>query len=244
MSEPATAIVLFKSAREIQSAPELFSKQTASVLKPEAEKKRDEVVATASGVECIKSPAAQQIAANCLLEIQGLLSSIEEGRKALKKPFDDFGKKIQTDVAALIGPLEAEKARLKKMMGEYQSELEQKAREEQAVRDREVERLAQEREKLEQLAPTAETEARREEINRQMGANLVEAEAPKPAGVSTRPVRKFRVLDLAKLYAARPDLVKLEERAAEINKVIRAPGNESVLIDGLELYTEMEVVPR
>lgn len=238
------ALVLFKSAREIQLAPELFSAQTASVLKPEAEKKRDEVVATADGVECIKSPAAQQVAANCLIEIQNLLVSIEEGRKALKKPFDDFGKKIQSDVAALIEPLEKQKVRLKKMMGDYQSELEREARAEQARRDAEVQRLEAERQKLEEAPPTKESEAKKEELNRQMGANLTIVEAPKATGVSTRPVKKFQVVDLAKLYLARPDLVKLEEKTADINKVIRAPGNEKIQIDGIRIYEEMEVVPR
>lgn len=236
--------MLFKTAREIQLAPELFSLQTASVFKPEAETKRDEVVATAEGVECIKSPAAQQIAANCLIEIQNLLGVIEEGRKTLKKPFDDFGAKIQTEVKALIKPLEEQKARLKKMMGEYQADLERKARQEQAERDAEVNRLAQEKAKLEEAPPTAATEAKRQEIDQQMGANLIQVEAPKAKGVNMRPVRKFKVLDLAKLYAAHPELVKLEERTLEINKLIRAEGNEKLEVPGLELFTEMEVATR
>ncbi len=237
-------LVLFKSAKDLQKAPDLFSEQAASVLTEGASSKRDEVVETAQNVECIKSPAAQQIAANCLVAIQDLLSGIETGRKILKKPFDDIGKRIQSDVATFIKPLEVEKERLKKLLGSYQVEVERQAREEQQRQDAELQRLEEEKAKLDAAPPTAETQQRSAQLEAEMGQNMKVIEPTKATGVSTRPVRKFAVVDLHKLYAVRPDLVKLEPNTALINATIRAEGNENLLLDGLTITTEMEVVPR
>lgn len=236
--------MLFKSAKDLQTAPDLFSAQDATVLTVGASTKRDEVVETAQNVECIKSPAAQQIAANCLVAIQDLLGGIEMGRKILKKPFDDYGKKIQEDVAAFIKPLEAEKKRLKELLGSYQVEVERAARVEQARQDEEMRKLEQQQVELAAAPQTAETQQKQAQVEAQMGQNMKVVEAPKAQGVSTRPVRKFTVVDLHKLYAVRPDLVKLEPNTALINATIRAAGNEALLLDGLEIKTEMEVVPR
>jgi hypothetical protein len=147
-------------------------------------------------------------------------------------------------VAAFIKPLEEEKDRLKKLLATYQVEVERAAREEARKQEAELQRLEQERAALESAPQTAETALKVKQVEAQMGQNLQVNEAPRAQGVTTRPVRKFRVVDLNKLYAVRPDLVKLEASTAAINAVIRAPGNEKMVIDGLDIFEEMEVVAR
>lgn len=72
-------------------------------------------------------------------------------------------------------------------------------------------------------------------------APFVPAPAPKLAGVSTRKVPKFRVDDIAKLAAARPELVEMTPRVQAINAVARTGLKE---LPGLVMWMEDDLSVR
>ena len=65
-------------------------------------------------------------------------------------------------------------------------------------------------------------------------------EPPRAAGMSIKPVRKFRVTDIHALYKAKPDLVELSPKTSAINAIIRST-DEIVAIPGIEQYADMDV---
>ena len=62
-------------------------------------------------------------------------------------------------------------------------------------------------------------------------------EPPKPAGLSVKDKWQFEVLDAAAVYAARPDLCRIEVRTAEVNAAISAGVRE---IPGLRIWSELQ----
>jgi hypothetical protein len=62
-------------------------------------------------------------------------------------------------------------------------------------------------------------------------------EPPKPAGLSVKDKWQFEVIDAAKVYAARPDLCRIEVRTAEVNAAISAGVRE---IPGLRIWSELQ----
>jgi len=119
-----------------------------------------------------------------------------------------------------------------------QEEAERKAKAEREAANSEAERqaaekrAADERERIEAEAKRKAAEARREVT--------LSAPAPVKQASSLRQVPKFQVVDAQALVAARPDLVNVVPKAAEINRLILAgtldiPGLKCWIDDGLSV---------
>lgn len=88
--------------------------------------------------------------------------------------------------------------------------------------------LAAEAEDLQARQAVAEAELLKTTVN-------VPAKSKKVGGLAVATVWRFEVLDLATLYASRPELCRLEENTAAINAVIRAGARA---IPGLRIFDE------
>jgi hypothetical protein len=104
--------------------------------------------------------------------------------------------------------------------------------------------IAAELQAKESTIMNAEEAAEIKRLQREQEQLLNPVEKQEVKGVTTVPVRKFRVKDIKALYASRPDLCTLEVKTAEINKEIRKEGVISIVIAGLEIYEEFETVAR
>lgn len=225
------------------------------ILKPEALELRDEYLIEAG--EIPQEITSQEMVASAGLvvsKMKGFSKEVEKTREAIKKPYLDAGRTIDAAARNAVQSVEAEITRIEKAMGAYQQEQLRKAREEQARIAREAaaeqERLADLQRQREEAAKSPETAAAAEKLDDEILAASERAAQPKTQaapvkvqGGSIKPRFVFEVTDLDALYQARPDLVDLKERTADINRLINGP-NVIREIPGLIIREEVKVTMR
>jgi len=256
-------------------------------IQSDAYTRRSEIIETAKFCPPVVTDADTQAeVTNAIRDIRRLLKEVEDGRKTVKAPVLDIGRKIDAAAAEFIAPLETEAARLTKLLTVYEVEQQRIAREaevkrqaelarqqeEERKRQAEIDRQAREAEiarlaaeRAERDAKTAEERAKAQEAARkameeaaalaaqkekeQAAAKLEQAElmrahapvAPKAAGTAVSQLWVFEVTDIKALHAARPELVDLYERRADITTRIRQGERE---IPGLRIYQDTRVTVR
>jgi len=110
---------------------------------------------------------------NAVRDIRRLLKEVEDGRKTVKAPVLDIGRKIDGAAAEFIAPLEAEAARLTKLLTVYEVEQQRIAREAEEKRQAE---LARQQEEERKRQAEIDRQAREAEIAR-LAAERREREA-------------------------------------------------------------------
>lgn len=185
---------------------------------------------------------------------------VEESRKAIKAPVLALGKDIDSAAQTFVTDIERESARLSRLAGAYQAEEQRKAREAEAARQREMERIERERleaerkakeeaaakaksaltledlERLEEEREAREVEAKRKADEAAVAATITAPAPTKVAGVATVTVVKFEVVNIEDLYSDRPDLVELVPKRAAINEAIKSNRK----IPGLRVWEETQ----
>jgi len=171
---------------EIQRSPLAFDKHTVATLRNEpALRRRDDLLAESTNIECVRGEKSQAVALDLLKRIGDMLSAAEKSRKEVKAPFIAIGKVIEAVAADHNTPLETEKARLKQLLADYQKELDRIAAEERAKYEAEQRRIAEaqvriqreaeaQQRAIEEAARKAEIEAQRKE---QEAANATSLQA-------------------------------------------------------------------
>ena len=213
----------------------------------------DRLAVTCTTVETVSNATQAEHAAAVLKEVKRFTRLIEESRKQVKAPLLELTKKIDGLAKDLSEVLESECERISKLLGLWQAEQNRLA-EEAAAEAREKERQIRQ-EAAAQLARSqamARNEEQAEEETTRIESStfdrIVEARtagtlvAPKPAGIATKTVIKFKVEDIHALYAARPEMVRLEENASVINAVLK--GSPNLQIPGLRTWRESVAIVR
>lgn len=221
-------------------------KPTISIA-PDAEQKKRALLGAAEGVKAVVTQGGVEHAVDLARRIREMCKVVEESRKAIKAPVLTLGKDIDQAAQTFVAELEAEAARLTKLAGAYQAEQERKAREEAQAKQRELDRIEKERQEAERKAReeaaskvpakmsledldriAREEEAALEHANRQAQAAKetvlmapTAAPAPKATGLVSRAVKRWEVTDIRALYAAHPELVKLEPRPLAISEAVK-----------------------
>ena len=233
----------------------------AHLLKASALKESQQIVV-------VNDSESQQMAVTTLSNLKGILKKLESSRTEIKAPVLDLGKRIDAKAREFALELSAEESRLHNLIQtHYRAEkekadadrrmaeaMERKRREKAEAEARAIE---QERRRLEQEANNAKTAAEYDRRKAEAERLAAEAEkvraaaeaAPKPEvespakaeKMTVRTVPKHRVLNLAALYHARPELVRMEANTNAINAAIRA-GETS--IPGLEIWEEPDISVR
>jgi hypothetical protein len=229
----------------------------APTIRKDAIQTRDALVGRAQAIERVAGASSQQVAANMLVELTKALNAIEDDRKSVKRPFLDFGKKIDGDVTKFIAPLEMEKARINKAIKDFAYEQWQAEQAAKRKQEEELAKLAAERKAAElaaQLAATPKEAAKAEEQIAKVDLKAVETVmAPVPVaakveGVKMGVVLVVTVFDVHALYKAFPEYVKLEPRMREINsaiaKMAEADPNTPPSLPGCRVTQEMAVSSR
>lgn len=138
-----------------------------------------------------------------------MLSGVEGGRKAAKAPLLDAGKNLDAVVREFAEPLDAHKLRLNRLVGDYVTLQQAKARAAEAARLKELAEI--ERQKQAALAQASSHEER-EKIHEQFHRDIACASAgpvtPKPRGLAVKADIEFEVVDMRSFVAAHWNFVR------------------------------------
>lgn len=219
----------------------------------DALERRDSAVSWAQMFDEVTTPEQQVAVVEAMRPLKEIEKQVEADRKAVKAPVLDLGRMVDDKAKDFVKPVTAELQRLSALVAHYQFEERKKAAEAEAARQAELRRQEEERRK-------AEAEARRIEEERRKAIEAGKPappplppppapvttpslfrEPPKPAGLTVKDKWQFEVMDAAALYAARPDLCRIEVETAKVNAAISA-GVRS--IPGLRIWSELQASVR
>lgn len=177
-------------------------------------------------------------ASDALKLLQETARAVEKQRVKEKAPALDFGRKIDDCAKGYTVPINAEADRLSRLIGAYLGEQERKAREAAAARQKAIAEAAAAAIPDEDFPDMPEsTPPPAPAFPAPLPPPVI---APKVAGIQTRTSFAYEVEDIAALYAARPDLVKLEPKHAAILEALKADKP----IPGLRYWQETTATSR
>lgn len=214
--------------------------EVSVAIAPDAITRRDAAVSWAQMFDAVTTPEQQAEVVEAMKPLREIERGVEADRKAVKAPVLDLGRAVDAKAAQFVEPVAHELRRLSNLVAQYQFEERKRMAEAEAKRQEEIRKAAEVQRKAEEERRKAEAAGRPAPPPPPPAPPLPPPvpfrEPPKPAGLVVRDVWQFEVLDLRALYAARPELVKLEAKAAEINAAI-ARGERT--IPGLRIWSEM-----
>ena len=245
----------------LQSKTKKENKMTTEILKldheqiavlPEAQERRDEILAKLVDVGSIGNAESQAWAVDVGLEARRFVNSIEASRVEVGRPILEITKRINSIAKTLSEPIELEMSRVGKAVSAFQRiEQERVAREAQLRRDEEERMMA--------IKAQAERDARQAQASMTSEQDLeraVQAEAdakqaaeaayatilaPQPqaaraVGMALKTKLCWECEDVHKLYAAARHLVRLEPNKSAIQACVTA----TMKIDGLRVWEETQ----
>jgi hypothetical protein len=229
-----------KLIRETLSLPARYT------VNADATKARDALVADARRITAVESVADQDLAATIGSTLQREIKAVVAARKELAEPLNQAAKRLIALEDEHNAPLLAEKDRLGKLVGAFKKAEDERVENEKRQRREAIERLENERKAAlavsesfkGQLDEVADVQAQQRAFEAQEAAmELMRKPDPAPVkakGSVTKKTLGWRVLDIHALYAARPDLCKVEPKPSAILATCD-PARE---IPGLELWWE------
>jgi hypothetical protein len=193
------------------------------VVKPEAEKLREDALESASLIQVVESPSTNQMAFEAQAAILGLIRSVQKVQKQLKQPLNKLRAEIDQKSDDYILKLQEESSRLSVLMGNWHA-LEMAKR--RAAEAKQIEALRENERKREEEVSKAETLDEVAEIREkyQDKANLFVAPPPppKPSGQLVREMWDIQVRDIWLLARMHPTCVKIEPRILQIRELLDA----------------------
>lgn len=263
---------IIRPAEEIRLMPLSLEKQTVATLRnTTAIAERDELLMRSHNIERVIGDSSQAQALEMLGAINAAIKTAEASKKEVKEPFNAICKTIEELLRDHSTPLAAEKERLKRLLANYQLEVELKSKDDsrkleverqriQAEQDAVTAAEANRQKDLYSQAQAAKSEDDRKRIAEEQRksaadtamkqteleiakASTLQVEAPKLAGMSVRKPWRVEVVDVVALYKARPDMVTLTPRQAELNKLVAgAAGIREIA--GCRVFEDMDVTTR
>jgi hypothetical protein len=218
-------------------------------LTPSAYEAQRVALAAALTVEAITDINSADHASRVLSELKGLEKAIEASKAVNKRPIIDAGRMIDTIVKDYLGPVQEASKRISSLLGTYQDNLKRKSeRQRQEAAAAEAAAIAEMQKKQASLAAAGElTPEAIDAINGEAADKIAEAQisamaatGPQVAGVSLRAPKKFEVVDIKQLFAARPELCLIVENKAAIRAVLK----QETSIPGLRVWSEASAVVR
>lgn len=213
--------------------PSLSTDEQVVALQPEVSK-----LTTFARALQIKTVEGYNQAADYLKSIKGMLKQIEDARTRITKPINESLREVNTQAREASTPLQTAESQIKRAMIAYADEQERIRREEQRKAD---EAARKERERIEaqarkaQDAGKAERAAELEQRAQTVVAPVVQREAPKVTGVSTRESWRYEVINLA---AVPREYLCLDEK--KVGGVVRSMKGDTN-IPGIRVWPEKNI---
>lgn len=219
-------------------------------VSPEAEQKRNELAMVAAGFTQVTNEVEQNSAVEAARDCKSYCKEIEEARLGLTRPLDATKAQIMAIERDHLDPLRNELARVESLVTEFQLAEYRRVQAEEAARHKAYELAEQNRIEADNKARAALDRARTEKgmavaIEAENAALAAEQrvlaiireplpEVIKAKGVATRQELMFEVIDIKAVYAARPELCKLEISPA----AVKSTCVPEMPVPGLKLWFE------
>jgi hypothetical protein len=216
-------------------------------LSPAAFNARTLALEASGRIKAIASVADLDAAASALTKLKALTRSVEDSRKEVKAPVLEVGRRIDAVAKDYLTSLESEAKRLSVIVGSYQEAQRRKAeKEREEAAKAQADAIAEMNAKQavavangdEEAADAARAEAADKIAASQLAA--MNAEGPRPEGITSRTSWKFEVVDITALYAARPELCVITPNNAAIRAVVKMGAK----IPGLRVWQEAAAIVR
>lgn len=194
-----------------------------------------QVIVAAAGAVVVKTVEQYALAGTELTRIKGAAKRLDELRTSITRPMDAAKKAVMDFFRAPAERLAAAEAQIKRAMLAYSNEQDRIRQAEQRKADEAAQR---ERDRISAQAAKAtaagkdEKAAALEQRAAEVVAPVIQREPPKVAGVSTREVWKFAIVDAA--------LVPREYTLIDESKIRRVVGamKGDTAIPGVRVYAE------
>jgi hypothetical protein len=214
-------------ASELQAHPEVEA----------AEGVVTEIATLADGYR-VATPAEYESGAQDLRRVKAAQKRIEDLRTAFVKPLNDHVKRINEFFRAPAARLADAEGKIKRGLLAFQQEEDRRRRDEQRRLEEEArkerERLAKQAEKAAAAGKVEKAETL-EARAAQVVAPVLQTETPKVAGVSTRSVWKFEIVDPE--LVPRVYLVPDEAKIRRVAQALKGDAN----IPGVRVYEEKQL---
>jgi hypothetical protein len=215
-------------------------------IAPEAEAKKQELLATAMTVAIVRDNDESACAQRVSRSLAAMRIDVEKCRKIVKEPVNRIGKIIDQTAKDFVAAIEVEEKRITKLVGDHAAEVARIKAEKEREERRAFEEARAAREAAERAAAAAESSGkisdviaakqaereRQEALAARMEASAEVAETKVAEGV--RFAWDFEVLDIDQLARAHRELVTIEARRADVLEKIKSAavcfGNDDVLI--------------
>lgn len=172
-----------------------------------------------------------------LKSVKSATKQLEELRVSMTKPLDESKKRIMDFFRKPLDILAQAESTLKKGVLTYQQEQERKRREEEArlaeIQRKEAEKLAKKAEKAEAKGNTEKAEELRQQAQEtQMITPTVANKVEKVAGISTKKIWRFKIVDTNKI--PRQYLIPNEKMLGQVAQATKG----TLKIEGVEFYAD------
>ena len=220
---------------------------TISLL-PSAQNAKAAALAAANAITTVTTAEDVAAVAKVMGEIKGLKKLMTDSHAEVKAPILTITRQIDETKKIYLAGLETEERRLSLLLGAHQDRERRKAEEARRAAELEAQRIAREAEDARRARIAEEQKGRTgtllpdlEKIQDEAAERIVETQQEAanaadlaPSGTILRKNWKFEVEDIHALYAAHPELVKLEPNKAAINAIIKS-GRK---LPGLRIWSE------
>lgn len=234
------------------------------LLEPGAFERRDTLLATAKEVQKVTDDFTKGLAVEAWQDLAGLSKGLEKTRVEIKAPVLALGRRIDDMARAFIQPVDAEVARINRLVTTYNAQQERARHEAERARQAEIDRLAREKQAAElaqrQAAETAQvafdaTERKQAEAEaaaqQQRQADLRQQQQAIRQTVVVAPVKQqgevikkvwtFEVTNLEVLVKNHFELCRVDPNKAAINALLATGIRE---IPGLRIFETIKTEVR
>lgn len=213
-----------------------------------AKHRREDALQQAQDVQAVTDEFDNEIAVDAVRSIKQIVADVEKCRKTVKAPVLQLGKSIDEAAKGFIASLNAECARVNRLIAGYADEqrkiaMEVERKRQEEIRKAELEKIAAARKLQESETQKERVEAREqveEKVKKQADLSLPVQKQEKPTGLTIRRVKTYEVVDIRALLAARPDLVVLSPNHRSITEAIKSADS----IPGLKISEETKTSVR
>lgn len=188
----------------------------------EAVAMRDEAVAASCLIGRVSNAVEQQEAVAAQVELQRILSLVEKAREQCKEPVLKFGRLIDAKAREFRQELEDEMLRVSKLIGDFQTLEQMKARASEQVRNQELQQIERDRQAaLATVNSHEEADAVNEAFDNRVASQSPAPEPPRVAGQRLMNDWDITVTDIHSLYRSHSHCVKLTPLMSEIKNLLK-----------------------
>lgn len=246
---PVTEIGLAPIVHNTGMIHSRFTRPTITIA-PEAEVQQQSLILGLAGVQIVSDQLGLNIATAVGVQSQRFCKDVEAARLATTKPLRDFTDQVNTLAKDLIAPVKSEMDRVGRHIAMFRQQEEERVRKEEAVRQRAIQEAeaaaraaAEAQRKAEagmtteadlQAALAAEAAAKAKELAYRTTVTAPLPEVQRSKGSAVRKEVRFEVVDIAAIYAARPELCRIELNASACRAILTATS----IVPGLKITEE------